>query len=83
MQKPSDAEIGGDCRVGGIASARQDNAADAQPVMTGVYRVPPPAQENVEPGAKIHRLRAFEGDIEAGVDQHLCYRAAVPSPLLP
>jgi hypothetical protein len=40
--------------VCGVAAAPHDNAADAGMVVTRVFRVPAPSEEDLEPGAEIH-----------------------------
>src|ERR1700675_2884831 len=49
------AERGGDGDVGGVAAARDQDAADARLVVTGIEGVPTVADIGLEPGAEIHR----------------------------
>jgi hypothetical protein len=51
------AERGYDRDVGGIASARHQDAADARLVMTRIERVPTAAEIDLKPSAEIHRRR--------------------------
>src|SRR6516164_4990132 len=46
-----------DCHIGGIATARHQNAPDTRRVVASIERVPAPAEIDLKPGAEIHRIR--------------------------
>ena len=48
-------EGGGYRDIGRVSAARHDNSPDARTIMAGVEREPAAGEEDLEPGAKIHR----------------------------